>query len=296
MVTSSGVVNLADIRRAVSDVLDRALVPMHYADLTELALSDVHVPVSGVDFKRQKEDVREKILEARQNGMFYAGAPLCVGAKTRWFRLSQRQLIVSPDETIRIPGNILVAVEASVEAHLRSPLMIPKAPPMKRACEDFVRDPRAALRDRQTLGTLQKLFTARIAGIINEAHVSAWFRAQWPSLWVEKSNADDYARWSSDDFRLMIGGRLRTVDVMGHNSSGEYANPGGGKAPATYHALCRLDADGVVWERVIRGEDFEHADNAIPESVGLTAVQMTVYLNCVAGGIDHGLLRRAAES
>lgn len=296
MVTSSGVVNLADIRRAVSDVLDRALVPMHYADLTELALSDVHVPVSGVDFKRQKEDVREKILEARQNGMFYAGAPLCMGAKTRWFRLSQRQLIVSPDETIRIPGDILVAVEASVEAHLRSPLMIPKAPRMKTACETFVRDPRAALRDRPTLGTLQKLLTARIAGLINEAHVSAWFRSQWPSLWVEKSNADDYTRWASDDFRLMIGGRLRSVDVMGPNSSGAYANPGGGKTPATYHVLCRLDADGVVWERVIRGEDFANADDAIPESVGLTAVQMTVYLNCITAGIDYGLLRKAAAT
>lgn len=296
MLLDSGVFGLSEIKRAVSDVLDRAKVPMHYADLTELALREVGVPETTVDFKRQKEDVREKILQARQNGMFYVGAPLCMGAKVRWFRLEQRHLLVSQDETIRIPGDINLAVEASVEAQLRSPLMIPKAPRMKAACEDFSRNPRAALRDRPTLNALQRLLTARVSGLINEAHVSRWFLQQWPSLWVEKSNADDYTRPCSDDFRLMIGGRLRSVDVMGPNKDDEYANPGGGKHPATYHVLCRLDADGVVWERVVRGEDFANADGAIPECVGLTAVQMTVYLNCVAKGIDYGLLRRTAMS
>jgi hypothetical protein len=267
---------------------------MHYADLTKAALAVVHVSEADIDFKRQIEDVREKILQARQNGMFYIGSPLCMGAKTRWFRLEQRHLLVSPDETIRIPASLRTAVEASVEAQLRSPCMIPKTPLMKIACEDFARDPRSALRDKATLGTLQKLLTARLSGLINEAHVSQWFRQQWPSLWVEKSNADDYTGWSCDDFRLMVGDQLRSVDVMGPNKDDEYANPGGGKRPAAYHVLCRLDETGVVWERVVRGEDFANADGAIPERVGLTAVQMTVYLNCVAKGLDYGLLRRTA--
>jgi hypothetical protein len=167
---------------------------------------------------------------------------------------------------------------------------------MKRACEDFGRDPRAAVGDKATLGALQKLLTARYSGLINEANVSHWFRQKWPSLWVEKSNANDYAEWSCDDFRLMVGGELRSVDVMGPNQHDEYRNPGGGKRPATYHVLCRMDEDGIVWERVVRGADFSKTDKAIPECVGLTAVQMTVYLNCVAGGIDYGTLRRAAES
>jgi hypothetical protein len=296
MVTDSGVLGLGDIKRAVSDALDKAMVPMHYADLTELALTDAGISARTVDFKRQKEDVREKILQARQNGMFYVGSPLCMGAKVRWFRLDQRHLLVSPDETVRIPGDIALAVDASVEAQLRSPLMIPKTPRMKAACEDFVRNPRAALRDKPTTSALQRLFTARTRGLVSEAHVSKWFREQWPSLWVEKSNVDDYERPCSDDFRLMIGGRLRSVDVMGPNKDDEYANPGGGKRPATYHVLCRMGCGGVVWERVVRGEDFASSDSAIPEFVGLTAVQMTVYLNCVANGIDYGLLRRKAMS
>lgn len=100
----------------------------------------------------------------------------------------------------------------------------------------------------------------------------------------------------NDDFRLSFGGELRAVDVMSRNKHGEYANPGGGKSPAYYHVLCRLDLHGVTWERVVRGADFAESDGAIPEIVGLTAVQMTVYLNCIATGIDYVALRRAAPA
>lgn len=294
MVTDSGVVSLTDIRRAVSEVLDVALTPMHYADLTELALAEAQVPARDIDIKRQKEDVREKILQARQNGMFYVGSPLCMGAKTRWFRLAQRHLLVSADDTVRIPADLETAIQASVEAQLRSPAMVAKRDWAKAACHLFESDHRAALADRSTLGKLRRLFHARTRGLVNEAHVSNWFRAQWPSLWVEKSNAHDFSKPCCDDFRLSIDGQVRAVDVMGPNAKGDFANPGGGKAPAYYHVLCRLDADGVVWERVVRGEDFAQADDVIPPYVGLTAVQMTVYLNCIAGGISYKALRQAA--
>lgn len=296
MVTSSGVVSLTDIRMAVSDVLDRALVPMHYADLTELALIAARIPAAKVDIKRQKEDVREKILQAGQNGMFYVGSPLCMGAKTRWFRLAQRHLLVSVDETIRIPFDLETTMAASEEAQLRFPMMAKKRDWSKAACHLFANNPRAALTDPATLADLRKLIRITTRGLVNEAHVSQWFRSQWPALWIEKTNATDYTRPCSDDFRLMIGGRLRTVDVMGPNSNDDFRNPGGGKRPAYYHVLCRLDADGVVWERAVRGEDFASTDDAIPEHVGLTAVQMTVYLNSVAGGIDYSMLRRAAAT
>lgn len=294
MATGS-VVSLTDIRLSVSDVLDSALVPMHYADLTGRALAAVRVPVGEVDFKRQKEDVREKILQARQNGMFYAGDPLCMGAKTRWFRLPNKRLLIPQDETIRIPGDLKTAIEASVEAQLRSPMMIGKRDWAKAACHLFASDPRSALTDPSTLADLHHLFRARTCGLVNEAHVSQWFRSQWPSLWIEKTNANDYTRPCSDDFRLRIDGQVRTVDVMGPNSKDDFKNPGGGKRPAYYHMLCRLDTDGVVWERTVRGEDFAKSDDAIPEHVGLTAVQMTVYLNCLAGGISYGAMRQAAR-
>ncbi len=150
-------------------VLEREKRPLHYARLTELALQAAGLTPSEVCWRRQIEDVREKLLEARGRGTFYVGSPHCLGALRWWFE--PLQLASTPE---RIPVTARAVVEATVDALSADP---------------YLKVGRA-LRSPQVV-------KARAAEPVMKRLVAAWFAGQWPEAYRAPG-----ADWRSHDFTL----------------------------------------------------------------------------------------------
>lgn len=99
-------------------VLEREKRPLRYIRLTELALKEAGLKRNEVCWERQIEDVREKLLDARNRGTFYVGSPHCLGALQRWF-----QPLPLPEEPARVPVFARAAVAATVDALTADPYL-----------------------------------------------------------------------------------------------------------------------------------------------------------------------------
>lgn len=70
--------SMTEIFPACQAVLLEAWEPLHYVGLTRRAVARLGVLPESLNWNRQIEDVREKLLDARRYGLAYTGAPECL--------------------------------------------------------------------------------------------------------------------------------------------------------------------------------------------------------------------------
>lgn len=260
--------SMKDTFSACVEVLERELRPIHYRELTELTLAKLAVPKRSVNFEKEIENIREKLLLAEQRGTFYVGRPHCVGALRRWF--STGQLCFNLDPPVIIPGNATSGVSGGFEAWSRSASMVTHNP---------------ALTNTAMLRHL------RVKALVLEKHVSEWFAEKYPDFYMPPDNADRFDSWCDHDFKLSVNGTVFRVDVAGPDKNGHYGHRG--RKPRTdLHLVCRIAGRNCVWEGATRGDRF--TDCVIPETITSPAAVL-VWLNCVSLGMDYPAISNAAH-
>jgi hypothetical protein len=240
-------------------VLDHARTPLHYADLAELALERLGRSRSSVDWPRQIEDVREKLLLARRLGTAYVGAPHCLAVKQAWFGTDQLDLLNA--DSVLIPVDLLAVVDGVVEAWQREEHMLRK------------------VRGSSDLRRMRALFK----GFVVEAQVKPFFAAMWPNFYEAPDNEGRVTSSCAHDFKLRINGRLFLVDVFSRKLNGSY-DPPQYKPRATLHLACDLEQDSVIW-RGVAGRD-EFVEGIHPVTLR-SPLRMVVWLNSEHAGLPY---------
>jgi len=246
-------------------ILKEKQEPIHYRALADEAL----VRANMDPWDKAGERVREKLLllGASEWGTAYTGTPWCAGVLTEWFPGPQLQLLNSEASSTRIRGNATDAASACFEALMRREHMVDKNPNAAKA--------------RRLEGLAR--------GQVIEQHTAQWFRVRWPSLWVPPDNEGQYDMWCDHDFKLMVYGRERKVDVMGPLRHGSFGTPfGGGKRRVDIHLIASIDGPDVVLHGFQPGAELDSsfcAEQTLPLS------RLSVWLNwCVRGESWHGLV------
>ena len=256
-------ISMTDLFPKCISVLRDQLVPMHYRALTELALNRLERPIESVNYLRQIEDVREKLLEAGRLGTRYTGAPLYLAYMDEWVSRPTAPLLFNPSEPVVIPADIFESEDAMVSGLFRRDYMITK-----------------------TDAPLKRRYKALARGLIVEQHVAKWFECQWPAFYIHPDNYEQWEKPCDHDFKLELGGRIIPVDVAGQHLNGMYGRSAAKKA-TTLHLIASSERDGIYLHGFKRGKDFvevfdEWATNPIQ--------CLIVYLNCLAKGIDYAVL------
>jgi len=247
------------------EVLCEKLVPLHYAKITELALSNLGLMRKDVNWHRQIEDVREKMLLAGQYGTFYVSHPLCLGGLRWWFDDVQLRLL-KPSDGIIIPGHAARGAKGAFQALMRT---------------EYMR--------KKTTASLESIMEGRSRGLVLEAHVAGWFRENWPEFYRSPENEGDWQSPCNHDFKLVIDGQTFEIDVSGPRRDGQFGDPGGGKKKAALHLLCAIDDQNVYWKSIIRGTNFREA--VMPDFEGICPERMIVWLNCKREGLDYEAIK-----
>jgi len=264
---ANDVVPMPKLFQACSKVLDDNKRPMHYRGLTLAGLQKLGRSKEGVNWTRQIEDVREKMLEAGQYGTFYLGKPYCLAAKRDWFITDRFFAPIGQSQRISIDPGLIETV--TFEALMRQPYMQKKNP--------FANEGRR-------LAALAK-------GLAIEAPVKQFFREQWPDFYLQPDNEGKWTIPCDHDFWLLVDGYRWKIDVCGPNQYEEYRNPGQGKKSVAFHLLCRRESGYIIWEAVHKGENFQGTvtlENAISPLVFI------VFLNCYKYGVPYDELKQAA--
>lgn len=236
--------------------------PLHYADLTEMALGRVGEKAGPEVVLDAKEDVREKLLKAGGRGTAYTGAPEYMGVLRCWFPSVQQEVGNLEAHRFRIPGSASLGARAGFEAGMRNPHMI-----------------------RKTSATEGRIWKSRVSGLVIETHVSDWAQRSWPGFWREPENQGKWMDPCPHDFRLDLGGRMFSVDVMGPRSDGSFGTPvGGGKRRVDIHLAANIDNMDVVLHGFIPGRSLSH--KFVPEHTH-PIVWFVVWLNCEKAGINY---------
>jgi hypothetical protein len=263
---------LPDLRRAVIAVLREYVRPLHYKDLTRLALGRLDLApkedVNEKEFRCIAEDVREKVLQqGSQHGLGYIGHPECLGYLLEWFPKQTSLINGYPPEKV-VPTTDLCLV-ASTDALLRHSTIL------KKSGTDLDHAKRVA------------------RGFLIQHVVADYFRNQWPSLWRPASNAGQFARPSADDFRLYIPsqGRVITVDVAGPHRDGLFGATRGGKPAADLHIVASIEHGWVMIHGFVWPDQFQSRRFSTVETQPF--VWLRCFLNCEVAGIDYeSLLER----
>ena len=263
---ANDVAPMMELFQACSEVLDQAKVPMHYRELTLASLQRIDYDKAKVNWSRQIEDVREKMLLAGRFNTFYTGRPLgCLAAKRDWFETGRFFATVNQEQIIPIDPSIVESV--AYEALMRVPHML----------------------QRNLYASQERRNAALARGFTIEFPVRQHFREQWPEFYKPPANEGIWERWCDHDFRLEVGPYNWKIDVSGPDQNGQYSNPG--KRTADLHLLCRKDDGHILWEAVERGERFQ---GIVPLGFAKSPLVFTVFLNCYKHGLPYDRLKAAA--
>lgn len=253
---------MRDLFPACVNVLSKVLRPLHYADLTERAMKACGIPQPRQSpwFKKNIENVREKLLQAGQYETFYTGAPMFAGAFRSWF-VSDAQLAMTLDY-VEISGSAKAGAEGAFDALMRSPHMLIHNP---------------------GLAHTERLNRIRASGLVLEKHVSQWFERRYPEFYADPDNHGAWTIPCSHDFKLVVENRVFAIDVAGPDENGNYGKRGR-KRPTDLHFICRLHGDHCLWEGVVRGEGYQ--PDIDPASI-FSPTAFLVWLNCAKHGIPY---------
>lgn len=255
-------ISMKDLFPKCRDILVREMRPIKYGDLTRIALMELGVPFSEIDLKKEKENVREKLLLAGQYNCFYTGAPLYAGAMRNWFVADDHQQLSLVVDYIKIPGNASAGASGAFEALMRSGYM--------------------QVHNRELANT-ELLNRGRASGLVIEKHVTNWFSKQYPEFFAEPENHNVWHQPCSYDFSLTVDGRQWKIDVAGPDKNGSYGKRGAKKS-THMHLLCKIVGDYCAWEGVVRGKEFNAYID--PSSI-FSPVALIVRLNCAKHGINY---------
>lgn len=260
-------VSMLDLFPACVDVLEEAKTPLHYRELTERGLAKIGKDKSLVNFEKEIENVREKLLLARRRGTFYTKSPLCMGALTSWFRTEQLQLFHG--EEIVIPGNAQAGITGAFEGLMRSPFMLQK----------------------EKAANTERLNYMRAQGLVLQEHVALWFKEHWPMFYKEARNYRQWANPCNHDFILNVGNHAYMVDVTGPDKHGCFGKKP--RKPTTdIHLTCYPSGKFCIWNGVLRGSEFK--ETVIPETAS-SPISFVVWLNCHKNGINYSEVARKAN-
>lgn len=248
-------------------VLEESLRPMHYRDLSLQAIKRLGYRESQVSMFRVIEDVREKMLVKGRFGTGYLGKPHCLAFKKQWFKTAQLEMFHV--DSVLIPSSAMAGFNGALEALMRAPHML----------------------QRSTRANLYVRNQAIARGLVIEKHVAAWFRASWPEFFCKPNNQSNWRKPCPHDFKLKVGGRTLEIDVAGPNRHGVYGNVFG-KKRVDLHLLCRMVNDGIVWEGVVTGRNFNA--HIVPEN-SLSPKRMVVWLNTLKSGHEYDLIAQAVK-
>ena len=251
------------------EILEENLRPIHYRELTKMALELAEVPISSIDFQRQAEDVREKLPIHSRYGVNYIGEPYCLMILAGWFELHQPALL-NTEPPMVIPGSVSSGITGAYESVKRVPHLLKKS--------EFASD--------------DTRHRVAAKGFVIEAHVRDWFRVNWPGYIFPADNSGQWHRPCDHDFKISTPGYDFNVDVMGPKLNGTYSRPPSKKS-TDFHLLCRASDDGqdVFWEGFITGHRYRQSGAPILPEVSRSTRQMIVWLNCLSVDIDYLALR-----
>jgi hypothetical protein len=249
---------MTELFPACVQVLQSKLYPMHYRELTHQAIQLIkNHSLTEHEMFRAAEDVREKLLQAKRLGTFYAPDAGYLGAMQSWF--PSRQMVMNFD-FVTIPSNLRASFDGGFEAIMRLPHMKTKV----------INSPAR--------------YMACVKGQILEKHVAYWFQSQYPNIYSPPANSDDWRSGCDHDFLLNLPtvGKLK-IDVMGANKNGKYKMPQG-KPHTSVHLLCRSTNNAVLWEGCVRGSQVK---NEVIPAKTFSPICFLVWLNCQLHGIDY---------
>ena len=245
-------------------VLKRKLIPIHYANLAEIALNDLGLSKKDGDWQRQIEDVREKMLLKGRLDTFYTGKPCYLGAIRWWFDDNQLRL-AHPTDGIWIAGSASLGMDGAFEALMRDPYMKIKKPVPR-----------------------ERVARARANGLVVEKHVANWFKQNWPEFYLPPDNEYFWETPCDHDFKLRIDQSVFKVDVSNKSLSGKYGNPGQGKRKVDFHLICEVIDKDVLLKAVFTGKNYD--TQIYPDVNGVCPERMIVWLNCIQGGLDYSAI------
>jgi hypothetical protein len=256
---------MTELFRKCREVLDQRLIPLHYAELTKLALVECGLTKRDVNWSRQIEDVREKMLLAGQHETFYIGAPYCL-AGVRWWFQSEQLRMFHPSTGVFIPGSAQSGADGAFNALMRDPDLKVK-----------------------TNAPVPRIKRGRANGFVIEQHVADWFKHYWPKFYIAPDNEGQWKRWCDHDFKLVVDGVAYKVDVSGKRLNGTHGNSGQGKKRIDFHLLCELIDRDVLWSDVRTGATYNKV--IISEQGGIWPERLIVWLNCRHNGIDYKAIK-----
>ena len=202
--------------KVCSNVLDEELTPIHYKQLTEKALAKMELRPKDVNFRRQIEDVRERLLQGGMRGCGYVGKPLCCGVKKEWFEDCQYVLFSTAEEGVELDTDINTAIKANHESLMRNEYMI-----------------------RKGVRSLNAVMKARAKGFQIEFAVKKYFIRKYERFYREADNHNLFDIPCDHDFKLNVNGRIIKFDVSGTNAGGTFRIPYS-KKTTDYHLLAEI--------------------------------------------------------
>ena len=251
---------------ACRKVAEEMMMPLHYTKLTLRALERLHISVSSLNLKRQREDVREKLLKKGGYGFGYIGSPSCLAYLKEWLA-QETMLNPCPPVVIRITA--CASLEAAFQGRMRKYIDKTNAP--KEIIEG-----------------------ARIRGLFIEHQVRFWFKSRWAEMVLPPDNEGKWDVPCSHDFKLKVDGHTFLVDIAGPKRNGVYGKPaGGGKQATDIHILASVDKDDVLMHGFITRGEFK---DALFEWESHPIARMVFWLNCNKLGIDYGLFSQKSWS
>ncbi|MDP3063239.1 MAG: hypothetical protein Q8O40_08540 [Chloroflexota bacterium] len=250
---------MATLFKACREVAEAAMAPLHYAELTRLAFARLGFSTDSVNWKRQIEDVREKLLEAGLRGFGYLGAPHCLAYLKEWL---PQQTMFNPVLPVRINATLEAGERAIFNALMRKFLDKTQARP-------------------------ETIARSRARGLLVEHHVRCWFEAKWPELVLPPDNEGAWEQPCDHDFKLRLTGRLLRIDVAGPKADGTYGTPrGGGKTTTDIHIIASIVGNDVVIHGFVPGDEYRHIFSSWDTH---PISRMAFWLNCNRLDIDYNL-------
>lgn len=270
---------------AAVEVLERAMQPLHYTELTRLAVEKLALEPGSLAMHKVAEDVREQLLLAGRYETFYLGQPHCLGGLKRWFGGPQESMNF---DRFAISPNSWSCALGSFEALMRHPFTLNKK--SGRNAFGIEAEERSDVDWRQ----IREVCWNRASGYVIEYQVSEYIRKRYPTLYLDAENAGKYKKPCSHDFRIQTRNHIITVDVAGRRRDGRYGKPWL-KGAADMHLLCSLEErDGVVYvEGWQTGGQF--GEWKYPEQCK-SPLRFFVWLNCERDGLPYMKLHDAAKA
>lgn len=245
---------------ACISVLDKRLVPIYYAELTESAFELLGISSKTHNLRKAAEDVRQWLPKRKH--VFYSSDPYYAMAKNEWFIRDQLPLLNvdafdKPDFLV-VPGSVKYGSDGAFEALMRAPYMVAK-----------IKDP-------------TRLNRVRSNGLVLEKHIAGWFEENWPEFYRNPDNHENWEQWCSHDFKLELPFGTWEIDVCGPNSNGGFGKPQ--KRSTHFHIMAKMTGHNAEIVGVQRGEKYDEYTSPVNS---ITPTRFVVLLNCLKSGMDY---------